>query len=404
MAQRQFRSDDTDKWVYGYGDGGAGTSYAVPANEGCSGTSGTTSLTLAAAGSFSNGDLVLIHQTRGTGAGAWELNKITSGAGGTSLTMAHSITNTYTDSGASQAQIIELNQYNGLTLGNTTAPSWDGSKGGIIAFIDKGTTTISGTINISGGNASGATKGTGRGFNGGAGGPQSSTSDGYRGEGINSADGAQTYVKDGSAGGGGQRYSDGWGGASGGGGGNGAAGSAGSTANGSYYPGQGGDSAGTASLVTMDFGSGGGGGAGDSYADSVGPGGGGGGGAGILLIISKSLTITGSINLNGGAGGLAPYTSATSRWNSNGGGGAGGSCLIKCQTATLGSNLITAAAGAGGNSGLAAQQTGGNGSVGRIHLDYKTSYTGTTTPTIDVTQDATLDYPATGGAFLYNFV
>ena len=33
---------------------------------------------------------------------------------------------------------------------------------------------------------------------------------------------------------------------------------------------------------------------------------------------------------------------------------------------------------------------GGAGSVGRIHIDYSTSYTGTTTPTIDATLDTTI--------------
>jgi len=63
-----------------------------------------------------------------------------------------------------------------------------------------------------------------------------------------------------------------------------------------------------------------------------------------------------------------------------GGSGAGGSILLKAQTATLGTAQITAAGGAGNNPG----------SIGRIHLDYYTSYTGTTTPTLDATQDNNL--------------
>jgi hypothetical protein len=49
----------------------------------------------------------------------------------------------------------------------------------------------------------------------------------------------------------------------------------------------------------------------------------------------------------------------------------------------LGSSLITAAGGA-------ATGVGGAGASGRIHLDYYTSYTGTTTPTLNVTQDNNL--------------
>lgn len=390
MAQRQFRSDDTDKWVYGYGDGGAGTSYAVPANEGCSGTSGTTSLTLAAAGSFSNGDLVLIHQTRGTGVGAWELNKITSGAGGTSLTMAHALTNTYTDSGASQAQIIELNQYNGLTLGNTTAPVWDGSKGGIIAFLDKGTTTISGTITISGVNGSAANGGNGRGFRGGEENNAGDPSTGYQGEGTAGA-GTTSGSANGNGGGGGNKVG-GSNAAGAGGGGHAASGTSG-TSSGSSVGGTGGSSVGGASLVSANLGGGGGGAAGFNAAI-----GGGGGGGGFMLVISSALSISGAINCNGGNG-----LNAVSVSSGSSAGGAGGSVLLKAKTATLGTNLITASGGTGG-SGSGGSTNSGAGSVGRIHLDYKTSYTGTTTPTIDVTQDATLDYPTTGGAFLYNFV
>jgi hypothetical protein len=70
-----------------------------------------------------------------------------------------------------------------------------------------------------------------------------------------------------------------------------------------------------------------------------------------------------------------------------GGGGAGGSILIKTQVGTLGSGLITANAGAGG---VGVDKTGGNGGVGRIDINYLTSYTGTTTPTLNFVQDVAL--------------
>lgn len=59
---------------------------------------------------------------------------------------------------------------------------------------------------------------------------------------------------------------------------------------------------------------------------------------------------------------------------------------------------------AAGNAELSVIVFGGGGGVGRIHIDYSDSYTGTTSPTLSTRQDATLDYPTTGGAFLYNFV
>jgi len=39
---------------------------------------------------------------------------------------------------------------------------------------------------------------------------------------------------------------------------------------------------------------------------------------------------------------------------------------------------------------------GGGGGVGRIHLDYKTSYSGTTSPTLDARQDLTLSPISSG--------
>lgn len=65
---------------------------------------------------------------------------------------------------------------------------------------------------------------------------------------------------------------------------------------------------------------------------------------------------------------------------------------LKAQTATLGTTKIVGVAGTRGTS----FRIGGLGSVGRIHIDYKTSYTGTTNPTIDARQDLSLN-PASSG-------
>lgn len=380
---RQWRSDDTDKWKYGFGSGKDGSTYAVPANAGCSGTSGGTSLTLDAASSFANGDLVIIHQTRGTGAGNWELNKIASGGGTTSITLAHNLQNTYTDSGDSQAQIIELKEYENLTVSTTvTAPAWDGNKGGIIAFLDKGTTTISGTMTL-----------TGRGFIGGAGVSMSSSNHGRRGEGTVAAGGSQSTTASGNAAGGSQQFTGSAGGASGGGGGGNA--NAGSTggqadpANGT--PGAGGNSAGNTELTNIVLGGGGGSGGtrGGTGTDSAA----GGNGGGIAFIFSQNLIISGSI-VSGGT-----QAASVSAGTGGSGGGAGGSILLKCKTATLGSNLVTAPAGAGRSVGGGAGD-GGAGSVGRIHIDYSGSISGSTNPTIDSRQDTTIKQLGAGNLLL----
>lgn len=358
MAQRQWRSDDTDTWLEGFGDGSDGSTYSAPANAGCSGTSGTTSLTLDSASSFSDGDLVIIHQSRGSSTAAWELNKISSGGGTTSLTLAYDLTNTYTDSGASQAQIIEMKQYDGLTTGSQSASSWNGSQGGIIGWFDKGTCTINGTLSV---NA--------RGFRGGQGSGNSNVL-GKQGGGYPNENFSNSASANGNGGGGGQTGAN-----------NGGAGGGNGTAGQSYGGGSGGASVGTASLINAHFGGGGGG----SSADSGTPTGGSGGG--IAFIFANDLTITGSIDLSGGNGGYASIPNVSS------GGGAGGSCLLKCVTATLGSNLITASGGT--------QTNGGTGGVGRIHIDYSDSFTGTTSPAIDSTLDTTITAGATGNFFMF---
>lgn len=361
MAQRQFRSDDTDSWLERFGNGSKGSTYAVPANEGCSGTSGGTSVTLANAGSFSNGDLVLIHQSRGSGFGTWELNKIASGAGGTSLTMSYDLINTYTDSGDNQAQIIELNQYNGVTVGTKSVPTWDGSKGGIMAFLDNGTTTIDATIT---GNAKAFTGGT------------AVTNTGKQGEGTGGAGGTASKSANGNGGGGG---------ISGGGGGGGHA-VAGTIGNNGGQSGLGGDAVGNTDLTLINFG-GGGGGSSSSNSSSTG-----GKGSSIVIIIAKTITITGSINVNGG--------NSTTSNEASGGAGAGGSVLLKCQIATLGSGFITSS----GQTPPSTNWSGGRGgasSVGRIHLDYSDSFTGTTTPTLDSSQDAILENVSSGGSPIF---
>lgn len=369
---RQFRSDDTDPWKYGFGNASdgdltiSGATTFGEANAGCSGSSGGTSLTIDSASSFANGDLVIIHQTRGTGAGSWELNKILSGGGTTSLTMMHNLQNTYTDSGSSQAQIVKLRQYNNVTVNSGitwSAPSWDGNKGGILAFLAKGTITITGTIN-----------GVGVGFRGGnsGGGTQYSCGEGTGG------DRANQRTANGNGGGGAGHVSTPFQ-AGGAGGGHANAGSNGSAGSGSI----GGSSVGNAGLTLLNLG--GGGGAGWNNG-SIGTGG---NGSGIILIIGKSITVTGSINANG--------QPASGQSNFAGGSGAGGSILLKGQTITLGTNLVTSLGSSYGSNG-------GAGSIGRVHVDYKTSISGTSNPTMDTTQDLTLNDVSAGGSFLFNFI
>jgi len=371
-----------------FGDGGDGAltissnTTEAPIDSSCSGTSGAYTLSATNA-SFAADQIILIHQSRGTGAGTWQRNKIVSYVAGT-ITLEDALNATYTDSGASQAQVRVLKEYTDVTV-NTgityTAKAWDGNVGGILAFIASGTVTATGTITANGGDGSTSTGtgggGTGGGFRGGDGVRGGVGSDGYQGEGTVGA-GIQSTAANGNAGGGGSESpgdTAGYTGA-GGGGGHGVAGEIGGKA-GSATGGTGGSTAGAADLTTMVFGGGGGGGAGDTtYINNVG---GGGSGGGIIFITSTALVVTGAITANGGDGGDAHV-------EADGGAGAGGSILLKAQTATLGAALITASGGTNSDSGY----HGGDGGAGRVHLDYYTSYSGTTTPTLDVVQDNSL--------------
>lgn len=343
----------------------------------CSGSSGSTTLTLTSAG-FSNGDLILIHQTRGTGAGQWEINKVVSGGGTTSLTLDKALQYTYTDSGASQAQAVKIPRYTDVTVpsGATwTVPSWNGDTGGILVLAAKGTVTPTGTISASG-----------KGYRGG--GIPGSASSGEQGEGTSGAGGTASQSANGSGGGAGLVGSGSR--AGGGGGGNGATGSTGGLHSGNGQPGAGGSTAGAADLTSIAFGGGGGSGAGDSNDAGTA----GGGGGGIVMIFAKSITEPGSIVATG-------QTPSNTIESGAPGGGAGGSVLLVVETATLGTNKITALAGSGAISSNTGD--GGNGGTGRIAVHHSGAVTGTTSPTFYDNQDPTLVESA-GGIFFHNFL
>jgi len=320
----------------------------APIDSASTATSGTTSISATNA-SFVAGQLIMIHQTRGTSAGQWELNKISSYVAGT-ITTVSPLTYTYT----SGAQVLVIEQHSGITIdsGKTlTAKAWNGTVGGIVALMSSGLCDVNGTISANGGASPDRfTGGTGGGFRG-AGGEQHNTAN--QGEGTGGA-GSASNAANGNGGGGGTEI--GGGGSGGGGGGNGTAGATGTT---------GGGTAGVVALSTMVFGGAGGGGCSAASDD----GGGGGAGGGIVAIFAKTITISGLIRSNGGLG-----SNGAGSLGRNGGAGAGGSVLIKAKTAILGSGKITAT-GATGSGG------GGTGGTGRIRCE-ACSLTGTTSPSL----------------------
>src|SRR3990167_6943724 len=199
-----------------------------PVDSACTGTVATYTLS-ATNVSFAAGMKILIHQSRGTSVGVWERNEIASYTAGT-ITLVSPLTNTYT----SPAQVRQLKQYTNVTVNSGitwTAKAWDGTVGGILAFLANGTVTVTGTISASNKGYRGSTS--------------VATSGGYKGEGtlfnVNAFQGQNASSSSGGAGGqGGAAIA---GGAGGGGGGNGAAGTIGTATD--RDPGQGGVAAGT---------------------------------------------------------------------------------------------------------------------------------------------------------------
>lgn len=361
---RQFRSDDTSIWQEKYGTGVDG-SITISSNSTFStingifdktGTNtGTTNIT-----TFSDNDFVLIHQTRGAGAGNWELNVIQSGGGTTSLTFKYDIVFNYTSPGGNSAQILKLSQYSGITINSGAtlySPAFNGDTGGIVAYLCSGDTNINGTISASGrGSRGSGTTQTGA----------------FAGEGnIVERNSTLKTNPDGTSGGGNDDDSSQVGGGGGG--------HATSGSNDTLGRSIGGEVAGNSELTTMIFG-----GAGGSWYENDSSrgqedGGGAGYGGGIVFIISKNITISGNINANG--------TSPSVSGFGGGGGGAGGSILLKGENINLGSNKVDAigASGGGGTS-----ISGGSGGLGRIHVDYASQISGTTTPTLSSRFDTSI--------------
>lgn len=354
----------------------------------CTGTA--TELSLTTALSASAGDVILIHQSQGTGAGQWEINYVLADAGAT-LILAYPLAYTY----GTGAQCVLVPQYTGGDIsGAVTGTAWNGSYGGIIALMSNGDLTVSGSIKIEGiqGTKGSNSATTGGGFRGGAS-VESNNTTAYSGESSTSAS-SQTNSANGMAGGGGKTNGEGRGhGGAGGGGGYATAGGTGGAShggNGYHTGGVAGGTGGIESLTSLFLGAG----AGGAALESLNSGASGSSGGGIILIISKNITITGSISVNGGAG--------NSTGDIGGSGGSGGSLLIKCQIAILGSNLVTSSGGAAGIGGVNPENcNGGAGGVGRIRCDYFTSVSGSTTPTLSSAQDLTLNVAGGSGFFAF---
>lgn len=359
------------------------------------GTSGSPSLVVGDKnGDFSNGDLVLVHETRdsATSSPNWEVNRIESGAGTGTFTLKNPLARNYycdtANRAARRAQVVRVPEYANVTLNSFTGAAWRSTDyynnygwGGIVSFAVRGVLDLSGILNMNGANgwSTGQDHNTsngsdfamhgstlGGGFRGGW-----NTTDGNtasRGEGCLNVNWVSEEKFNGSSSGGGGASGGGNGGAGGANAGN------GSDSSSAY----GGVVCGSEDLLSAFFGGGGGGGRGNNGNDTASSGGNGGG----LVIIwaRRIIWSSGGIQAIGGS-------SSGSVWSAEGygGGGAGGSILLNVETASLDSNKILAYGG-----GPAV-----GGGAGRIRINYGNSLIGSwsTNPAASTVRDSKLRIP-----------
>lgn len=354
-----------------------------------SGNSGTNTL-IGSNSDYSNGQMILVHQSRGTNAGVWEINEIQTYSNGV-ITTVNSLEHTYLTSGVNAAQVLVLKQYIDVTINPNAvlfAKPWNGSVGGILGFMANGTVNIYGSINNKGANGTTVTGGKGPthlggGFRGGSAYigtsyPQS----GYTGESPTGVSIRKNNPFNNGSGGGAGTMNSSDREAGGGGGGHGSYGWGGSAPHPNSKGGQGGASYGSPDLsAIMVFGSGGGGGIGRGVPGAIG----GGNGGGIVYISAKTINITGSINIKGGSG-------QNTRPAGGGGGGAGGAVLLRGENVIVGSNRIVALGGLGSPADGGGNK-GGSGGRGRVLIEYCTSFSGNTLPIASVAQLVCNDPP-----------
>lgn len=319
------------------------------------GTQYAVSLAVTTPASFAAGDLVLIHQTQGTGALNMEWNVIQSINGGSSpFTMAIPLQNTYN----AGAQMIKFPRYKSFVQNssvNINVSTWDGAKNGIGGLFCEGNATFNGSVNMNG-----------LGFRLGAGGGVNTV--GSRGEGTTGNDQAQSQTPQQNGGGGGGYSNNGpWDQ------GNGGAGGANSATNAQSGNGTGGGNnsngpagspglaVGTPNLDQFSLGGGGGGG---GNTNGSGNGKNGGNGAGAFVVVAKRIILgaTASFTANGNSGVVANFHAGC------GGSGGGGSFLLICEELVWTSGAVLTASGGPHivNNNGGPDSDGGAGGDGRI--------------------------------------
>ncbi|MBI5597448.1 MAG: VCBS repeat-containing protein [Elusimicrobia bacterium] len=351
--------------------------------------SGTKAISVASLAGFAPGDLVLIIQMILGGAGDYEFARVATVSG--TLNLTRGTRNIYQTAGA---QVIKVSEYSHVTVANGgawQAAPWDGTTGGVLAAVVRGSVTVM---------AGGLVTAQGAGFRGA---PTATITAGTRGEGETGAAFPTPFGNSANgAGGGGGGVQSACGTAPGGGGGGGH--SANGNNGGGLGPGLGGGLLGNTTLSKVLLGGGGGaGGINTSPGTPNGDGGGGGRGGGIFLLVTAGdVSLSGGVNVSGISGGAAGAGAGCA--TAGGGGGAGGSVrIVSTATVGFGGGLVQTLAGGGatGNNGGGA---GGVGGAGRIAVLKISTPTLNASPAFDATSPdtITLDDPYTAPGAVTN--
>ncbi|MEO6316860.1 MAG: T9SS type A sorting domain-containing protein [Chitinophagaceae bacterium] len=294
-------------------------------------------------------------------AGLAEMVDITS-ATASSITLSTALTNSFHFNSNSRVQIISYPTLGGggnYTLtGGITAPAWNGSTGGVVAFKVSGILTLNSNITADGRGLRGGAVGNNaasdytcdpaRFYDGAAG--VSTTYYGYKGEGVHNTNGVYTVARGKIVnGGGGGNYNN----TGGGGGGNltaGGSGGMGWSCTGTT------SGAGVGGIDLSSYISGtrvfmGGGGGGGQQNNNVGTAGANGGG----IILIKATAIQTSADCNSGTGNITISAKGNTAGNSGndgaGGGGAGGSIVLQVASYSVSGSCPININTSGGNGG-----------------------------------------------------
>ena len=315
----------------------------------------STSLSVVSSAGFAAGDLAILINMQGSAGdiddvGNWELVSVAAAPTPTSIVLSSPPGQSYSGNTFSNQTVLlqRVPQWNDVTVSsNMRGQAWDGTSGGILAFVATGTVTVSGAITMTERGYRGGTGLIGTGFahpGEGRAGTSSADSSAANDNGGGGSRGEGSYCN-GNSGGGAHATRD--------------SDTAGAQCNGATG-GIAGNVVGNAALSEIYLG-----GAAGGCQAHTGTAQDGSDGGGIVFIRASTLSVSGQIHSRGGDGGLCPGGDASNR-----SGGAGGSVYLVAEQMVLTAGAVDATGGSrhcNSNNGC-----GHFGGEGRVRLEYTT--------------------------------